>query len=119
MDEENLSETQIEGMVNLFIENVKNGTWESNGWPQVWTDYAVSKLALNSYSKVLARRYKWLSVNCFCPGFTQTSMTGGKGVHTAADVAAIGARLALLPVEELSTGKFYVVGTSNAIYSKL
>ncbi|XP_057781347.1 (+)-neomenthol dehydrogenase [Salvia miltiorrhiza] len=121
LDEENLSESQIEGMINLFLEDVKNGTWKSNGWPQIWTDYAVSKLALNSYSNILARRYKGkdLSVNCICPGFTQTSMTGGKGLHTADTVAAIGARLALLPVEELPTGKFFVIGSNNPIYSKL
>ncbi|KAG6393631.1 hypothetical protein SASPL_147875 [Salvia splendens] len=124
LDEENLSESQIEEMLNLFLKDVKNGTWKSNGWPQIWTDYAVSKLALNSYSKILARRYKGndeeqISVNCFCPGFTQTSMTGGKGLHTADTVAAIGARLALLPVDEMPTGMFFVIGSSNPIYSKL
>ncbi|KAG8369412.1 hypothetical protein BUALT_Bualt14G0008400 [Buddleja alternifolia] len=110
LDEEHLSEKQIEGMVNLFLENVKSGTWKSQGWPQVWTDYAVSKLALNAYSRVLAKRYKGcgISVNCFCPGFTQTSMTGGKGAYTAEAVAEVGARVALLPAEELTTGKFYI-----------
>ncbi|PIN25426.1 Dehydrogenases with different specificities (related to short-chain alcohol dehydrogenases) [Handroanthus impetiginosus] len=121
LDEENLCEEKIVWMVNLFLENVKNGTWESQGWPQIWTDYAVSKLALNAYSKVLANRYKGhgLSVNCFCPGFTQTSMTGGKGALTPDDVAVVGARLALLPEEELPTGKFYVIGSNHVIYSKL
>ncbi|KAL9141785.1 hypothetical protein ABFS82_14G127200 [Erythranthe guttata] len=122
LDEEKLTEVQIEGMVNLFLENVKSGTWEKQGWPHVWTDYAVSKLALNAYSNVLAKRYKGkgISVNCFCPGFTQTSMTGGKGTHTAHDAAEVVARLVLLSPEELHTGKFYVVGsTTNAVYSKL
>ncbi|KAL1535399.1 alcohol dehydrogenase [Salvia divinorum] len=123
LDEENLSESQIEAMLNLFLKDVKNGTWKGNGWPQIWTDYAVSKLALNSYSKILARRYKGnrdlISVNCFCPSFTQTSMTGGKGLHTADAAAAIGARLALLPADELPTGKFFVIGSSNPIHSKL
>lgn len=121
LDEENLSEMQIETMVNLFLENVKNDTWKSQGWPHVWTDYAVSKLALNAYSRVLAKRYKGnaLSVNCFCPGFTQTSMTSGKGTHPANAAAEVAARLVLLPVDELQTGKFYVAGSSNAIHSKL
>ncbi|KAF2325552.1 hypothetical protein GH714_030276 [Hevea brasiliensis] len=117
---ENLSEEQIEGMVNTFLENVKKGTWKSQGWPEIWTDYAVSKLAINAYSRVLARRYKdcGICVNCFCPGFTQTSMTRGKGTHTAADAAEVGARLALLPPHELQTGKFYI-GFSPGIVSKL
>ncbi|KAK3015585.1 hypothetical protein RJ639_007394 [Escallonia herrerae] len=120
LNEENLFEEQIEGVINLFLENVKNGTWKSQGWPELWTDYAVSKLALNAYSKVLAKRYegRGLSVNCFCPGFTQTSMTHGKGTHTADDAADLGARLALLPPEQLPTGKFYL-GSSQGVYSKL
>ncbi|PIN15009.1 Dehydrogenases with different specificities (related to short-chain alcohol dehydrogenases) [Handroanthus impetiginosus] len=111
IDEGNLCEEKIVWMVNLFLENVKNGTWESQGWPQIWTDYAVSKLTLN---EVLAKLLIF-----FCLGFTQTSMTGGKGAHTPDDVAVVGARLALLPVEELPTGKFYVIGSNHVIYSKL
>uniref|UniRef100_A0A6N2M2K9 Short-chain dehydrogenase/reductase n=1 Tax=Salix viminalis TaxID=40686 RepID=A0A6N2M2K9_SALVM len=120
LQNENLSAKQIEGMVDLFLENVKNGTWKNQGWPEIWTDYAVSKLALNAYSRVLAKQFEdfGLRVNCFCPGFTQTSMTGGKGTHTADDAAEVGARLALLPPGELSTGKFYV-GFNPGIISKL
>lgn len=117
---ENLSEEKIEGMVELFLEDVKKGTWKNRGWPEYWTDYAVSKVALNAYSRILAERYKGcgLSVNCFCPGFTQTSMTRGKGTHSADDAALVGVKLALLPPEKLSTGKFYV-GFNPGITSKL
>jgi hypothetical protein len=117
---ERLSAQEIEGMVNLFLENVRDGTWKNQGWPEIWTDYAVSKLALNAYSRVLAKQYEdfGLSVNCFCPGFTQTSMTSGKGTHTADDAAEVGARLALLPPGELPTGKFYI-GFNPGVISKL
>nr|GEZ25549.1 bulb-type lectin domain-containing protein [Tanacetum cinerariifolium] len=68
----------------------------------------VSKLALNAYSQVLARRYEGVaSVNCFCPGFTQTSMTDGKGNHSANDDAEMAATIAFFPPETLTTGKFY------------
>ncbi|KAJ8550705.1 hypothetical protein K7X08_000075 [Anisodus acutangulus] len=121
LDEENISEKQIEGLVNLFVENVKDGTWKSKGWPELWTDYAVSKLALNAYSIVLARDYKGkgISVNCYCPGFTQTSMTGGKGKYTAQGAAEIGVILALLPPLHLPTGKFYLGSNPPNIYSKI
>ncbi|KAK4566348.1 hypothetical protein RGQ29_002555 [Quercus rubra] len=120
LQSENLSEKHIEAMVSLFLQNVKNGTWERQGWPELWTDYAVSKLALNAYTRVLAKRYmgRGISLNCFCPGFTQTSMTRGKGTRTADDAADIGARLALLPPEELPSGRFYMSGTS-IVNSKL
>lgn len=108
--QENLTEERIEGVINLFLESVKNGTWEKEGWPKIWTDYSVSKLALNAHSKILAKRQegRGLSVNCFCPGFTQTTMTGGKGTHTADSAADTAVRLALLPPQEIPTGKFFL-----------
>ena len=115
LESENVSEEEIEGVVSWFLEDVKNGRWRSRGWPELWTDYAVSKLALNVYTKILAKRYegKGLSANCFCPGFTQTSMTRGKGTHTAHDAARIGSRLALLPPQHLPSGKFFIIGAHN------
>ncbi|XP_039155662.1 (+)-neomenthol dehydrogenase [Eucalyptus grandis] len=117
---EDLTEEHIEAMVGSFLEDVRKGTWKSQGWPEVWTDYAVSKLALNAYTKVLATRYDGcgLSANCFCPGFTQTSMTGGKGTRTADEAAEVGATIALLPPENLPTGKFFM-GCNPVINSKL
>ncbi|KAF8393785.1 hypothetical protein HHK36_019983 [Tetracentron sinense] len=119
-DEEGLSEARIEEIVSWFLEDVKRGVWEEKGWPKLWTDYSVSKLALNAYSRLLANRYEGcgLSVNCFCPGFTQTAMTRGKGVHTAEAAAEIGAKLVLLPPGNLPTGKFYI-GCNPFLYSKL
>ncbi|KAL5781275.1 hypothetical protein ACOSP7_006304 [Xanthoceras sorbifolium] len=120
LEREDLTEEQIENVVRLFSQSVKNGTWKSQGWPELWTDYAVSKLAINAYSRVLAKRFEKsrISVNCFCPGFTQTSMTGGKGTHSASEAAEIGARLVLLPPQELPTAKFYV-GFTPFVKSKL
>ncbi|XP_022957511.1 (+)-neomenthol dehydrogenase-like [Cucurbita moschata] len=113
LQSKDLAEEDIHGVVCAFLEDVQRGTWTNQGWPAVWTDYAVSKLALNSYTKVLANRYGAfgsVSVNCFCPGFTQTSMTGGKGTHTADAAALVGARLALLPPHRLPTGQFFSWG---------
>ncbi|PON77955.1 Short-chain dehydrogenase/reductase [Parasponia andersonii] len=115
LESDKLSEEVIEGVVSWFLEDVKSGQWKSRGWPELWTDYAVSKLALNAYTRILARRYEGegLSANCFCPGFTQTAMTRGKGTHTADDAARIGARLALLPPQHLPTGQFFIIGAHN------
>lgn len=58
LDEASLTEGKIERMASRFLAEVKDGTWSApgRGWPAVWTDYAVSKLALNAYSRVLAAR---------------------------------------------------------------
>ncbi|KAH9782823.1 NAD(P)-binding Rossmann-fold superfamily protein [Citrus sinensis] len=110
LEDEELSEEQIERFVGLFLQSVKDGTWKSQGWPEIWTDYAVSKLALNAYTMVLAKRYEGegISVNSYCPGFTQTSMTQGQGSHTADEAAGVGARLLLLHPQQLPTAKFYI-----------
>lgn len=110
LQKERLSEEEIEGVVKMFLEDVKEGRWEREGWPQIWTDYSVSKLALNAYSRVLAKRFEGgrLSVNCFCPGYTQTSMTRGQGTHTPDAAAEVAVCLALLPPHELPTGHFFL-----------
>ncbi|KAK8519457.1 hypothetical protein V6N12_025495 [Hibiscus sabdariffa] len=110
LQDERLSEEGIQGVVNMFVEDVKEGRWESRGWPQIWTDYSVSKLALNAYSRVLANRFQGrrLSVNCFCPGFTRTSLTGGQGTHTPDAAAEVAVSLALLPPHQLPTARFFL-----------
>jgi len=122
LDEDRLTEAGIEAMVSRFLAQVKDGTWGEQGWPKVWTDYSVSKLALNAYSRLLARRLKArgarVSINCFCPGFTRTDMTKGWGKRTAEEVADVGARLALMPPAELPTGTFFKWCTPQ-LYSKL
>ena len=119
-DTEILSEDGIDRVVNTFLDDVKEGRWRTKGWPKIWTDYSVAKLALNAYSQVLARRYKGVvSVNSFCPGFTQTGMTDGKGKHSADDAAEMAAAVVVLPSSVLSTGKFYAGSTTRGICSKL
>ncbi|MBA0628552.1 hypothetical protein Godav_023268, partial [Gossypium davidsonii] len=110
LQKERLSEEEIEGVVKMFLGDVKEGRWEREGWPQIWTDYSVSKLALNAYSRVLAKRFEGgrLSVNCFCPGYTQTSMTRGQGTHTPDAAAEVAVSLALLPPRDLPTGHFFL-----------
>ncbi|KAK4750340.1 hypothetical protein SAY87_027789 [Trapa incisa] len=120
LQSDDLTVDQIEAIAGQFLESAGDGTWKAGGWPEVWTDYAVSKVALNAYTKVLAKRLrgKGISVNCFCPGFTQTSMTRGKGSKTAEEAAEVAAWLALLPPEGLPTGNFFTC-SKPVISSKL
>ena len=119
LDEERLTERAIEDMASRFLAQVKDGTWQDHGWPAVWTDYAVSKLAINAYSRLLAARLRGtVAVNCFCPGFTRTDMTRGWGKRTAEEAGRVAAGLALLPPADLPTGKFFKWCTPQ-LYSKL
>ncbi|XP_027168140.1 carbonyl reductase [NADPH] 1-like [Coffea eugenioides] len=111
-DVDSLSEELIDGTMNKFLEQVKDGTWESGGWPQVYTDYSLSKLAVNAYTRLMARILSdrpeghKIYINCYCPGWVKTAMTGWAGHIPPEDGADTAVWLALLP--ELSVnGKFF------------
>ncbi|KAI9072250.1 hypothetical protein K1719_045799 [Acacia pycnantha] len=120
LEGEKLEEEEIEEMVRKFARDVKSGRWKSRGWPEYWTEYAVSKLALNAYSRILAKRLQGsISVNCFCPGFTKTCMTKGQGIHSPSHAASLAATLALLPPHLLPTSKFFLLRSSTPSRSHL
>lgn len=120
-DENNLTVEVIEEMVSRFLKNVKDGTWEKEGWPKIWPDYSVSKLALQQYSKLLAKKQQGdgVSVNCYCPGFTKTDMTYGAGSHTADDAAEVAVKYLLATPSELHTGFFFKWSSKDSLPSKL
>ncbi|MCI20831.1 (+)-neomenthol dehydrogenase-like, partial [Trifolium medium] len=55
-DEESLSEEMIDETINSFLQQVEDGSWKTGGWPQTFTDYSVSKLAVNTYTRYMARK---------------------------------------------------------------
>ncbi|CAI0548007.1 unnamed protein product [Linum tenue] len=112
-DLETLSEELIDGMMSKFLEQVEDGSWESGGWPLTNTDYSVSKLGVNCYTRLLAKEMadnrgegEKIFVNCYCPGWVKTAMTGWAGTISAEDGADTGVWLALLP-DQAITGKFF------------
>lgn len=103
----------IDEMVALFLKQVEDGTWESGGWPQSFTDYSVSKLAVNCYTRLTAKELSEkpdghkIYINCYCPGWVKTAMTGWAGNISVADGADTGVWIALLPPDQPVTGKFF------------
>ncbi|KAL6319189.1 hypothetical protein AAG906_013862 [Vitis piasezkii] len=110
-DVDSLSEEVIDQMVHTFVEQVKDGTWTSAGWPQTFTDYSVSKLAVNCYTRIMAKvlsdrpEGEKIFINCYCPGWVKTAMTGWAGNVSVEEGADTGVWLALLPDQSV-TGKF-------------
>ncbi|KAL9243354.1 hypothetical protein vseg_017250 [Gypsophila vaccaria] len=111
-DDNSLTEELIDGTLKRFLEQVKDGSWTSGGWPQSYTDYSMSKLALNCYTRYLAKKLAnrpeggKISINCFCPGWVKTAMTGWAGNILVEDGADTGVWLALLPGQQ-ANGKFF------------
>ncbi|GJN16851.1 hypothetical protein PR202_gb03875 [Eleusine coracana subsp. coracana] len=113
LNDDCLSEELIDEMITKFLEQVKQSNWPSNHWPQMYTDYSVSKLAVNAYTRLMAKRLsdqaegQKIYMNCFCPGWVKTAMTGWEGNISAEEGADTGVWLALLPQEQSTNGKFF------------
>ncbi|XP_074317135.1 (+)-neomenthol dehydrogenase-like [Silene latifolia] len=111
-DDDSLTEELIDTTLKNFLEQVKDGSWTSGGWPQTYTDYSMSKLALNCYTRYMSKKLAdrpegdKISINCFCPGWVKTAMTGWVGNMSVEDGADTGVWLALLP-EQQASGKFF------------
>ncbi|KAL8226083.1 hypothetical protein R6Q57_018640 [Mikania cordata] len=109
---ESLSEDIIDSTINKFLEQVKDGSWINGGWPQNNTDYSLSKLAVNAYTRLMARtlleqpKGQKIYINCCCPGWVKTAMTGWAGLTSPEEGADTPVWLALLPGLSIS-GKFF------------
>ncbi|KAL1549887.1 (+)-neomenthol dehydrogenase [Salvia divinorum] len=92
-----LTEESIDGVVQEFINEFKEGRLEENKWPTHVTAYKVSKAALTAYTKVLAKKHTDFCVNCLCPGFARTDITCNLGPLSAEEAAQKVVRVALMP----------------------
>ncbi|KAK9067498.1 hypothetical protein SSX86_014828 [Deinandra increscens subsp. villosa] len=111
-DVESLSEDTIDSTMSKFLEQVRDGSWITGGWPQNNTDYSLSKLAVNAYTRLMARTLserpegQKIYINCCCPGWVKTAMTGWAGLTSPEDGADTPVWLTLLPGQSI-TGKFF------------
>lgn len=96
-DIEALSEERIEKLLNRFLMDLKDGKLEARGWTTVLPSYSLSKQALNAYTRVLAKRYPEMYINCVHPGFVKSDINWNTGILTPEDGAKGPVMLALLP----------------------
>ncbi|KAH7299409.1 hypothetical protein KP509_24G009900 [Ceratopteris richardii] len=54
-DLENVSEAFIDKFLHMYLKDVKDQTWEDKCWPLKYPNYKVSKIALHTYTRLLAR----------------------------------------------------------------
>ncbi|WRX08170.1 Short-chain dehydrogenase/reductase SDR - like 1, partial [Theobroma cacao] len=91
------TEEKLDELLSEFLKDFKEGSLESKGWPTCISAYTVSKVAMNAYTRILARRYPKFSINCVCPGFVKTDMSFNTGKLTVEEGAATPVKLALWP----------------------
>ena len=65
----------------------KTDKLQENGWPLTVSAYKVSKAALNAYTRLLAKKFKNIMVNCVHPGYVLTGMTCQTGFITVEEGA--------------------------------
>lgn len=100
----NLTEDRVDEVVNEFLKDFKEGSRKAKGWPSA---YAVSKAAINAYTRVLAKKHPKFRINSVCPGFVKTDGNFNTGHLTVEEGAESPVRLALLP-DDGSSGLFFV-----------
>ncbi|XP_058744041.1 (+)-neomenthol dehydrogenase-like isoform X4 [Vicia villosa] len=106
-DIDNLTEERIEEVLKKFIKDFEQGSIEKNGWPRYTAAYIVAKASMNAYTRIIAKKYPNLCINCVCPGYVKTDITANTGFFTAKEGAAHPVRLALLPNGSPS-GLYYI-----------
>ncbi|KQK14573.1 short-chain dehydrogenase/reductase 2b [Brachypodium distachyon] len=99
-------EARIETVLNTFMEDLKNGRLEEAGWPMMLPAYSVTKMVINLYTRILARRHPEMRINCVRPGFVKTDINWNLGILTPEQGARGPVMLALLP-EDGPTGCYF------------
>lgn len=99
-------EARIEVLLNTFVEDVKEGRLEEAGWPTMLPAYSMSKMVVNLYTRILARRHPEMRVNCVRPGFVKTDINWNLGILTPEQGARGLVMLALLP-QDGPTGCYF------------
>jgi len=94
---ESLTVEKVDELVQEFVKDLKEDLLETKGWPTVFSAYSMSKVALNGYTRVLAKNYPTMAINAVCPGFTKTDLNHHYGILTVEQGAKKPVMLALAP----------------------
>ncbi|XP_047314940.1 (+)-neomenthol dehydrogenase-like isoform X2 [Impatiens glandulifera] len=106
-DVDNLTEERIDEVVKVFLNDFKDGTnLETKCWPKILSSYIVSKVALNAYTRVIAKKFLGILVNCACPGYVKTDINENTGLLSVEEGAENLVRVALLP-DDGPSGAFF------------
>lgn len=92
-----LTEEKINTILQQFLHDLKHDALEANGWQKMLPAYSISKATLNAYTRVLAKKYPDMCINCVHPGFVKTDINWNTGIMTVEEGAAGPVMLALLP----------------------
>ncbi|XP_038978218.1 salutaridine reductase-like isoform X2 [Phoenix dactylifera] len=90
-----LTEERLVELLNLFIKDFKEGFLDAHGWPTIASAYKLSKVLINAYTRILAKKYPALCINCVNPGYVKTDLNGNTGILSTKEGAEGPVMLAL------------------------
>ncbi|XP_015056752.1 short-chain dehydrogenase/reductase 2b-like isoform X2 [Solanum pennellii] len=96
-DVENLTEDKLDKILQNFLHDLKQDALEVNGWQMMLPAYSISKVSLNAYTRILARKYPKMCINCVHPGYVNTDINWHTGTMPVEEGAEGSVMLALLP----------------------
>ncbi|MFS7995803.1 putative (+)-neomenthol dehydrogenase [Helianthus anomalus] len=104
-DIDNLTKERINEIIQSFLRDFKAAKLRENGWPLTPSAYKVSKAAINAYTRLMAKEFKYILVNCVDPGHVKTDMS----FNTGSDVTegAKGPVMAALLPDEGPSGVYF------------
>ncbi|OWK05806.1 CBR1 [Cervus elaphus hippelaphus] len=100
---ETITEEELVGLMNKFVEDTKSGVHRKEGWPD--TAYGVTKIGVTVLSRIHARKLSEqrggdkILLNACCPGWVRTDMAGPKAPKSPEEGAETPMYLALLPLD--------------------
>jgi len=100
------TEERLDEVLQSFLHDLKEGKLKLNGWPTTPSAYKISKAAMNTYTRILAKKYPTFCINCVAPGFIKTDINFNMGTSTVEEGAEGPVMLALLP-DGSPSGLFY------------
>uniref|UniRef100_A0A2N9FLR6 Short-chain dehydrogenase/reductase n=1 Tax=Fagus sylvatica TaxID=28930 RepID=A0A2N9FLR6_FAGSY len=96
-DVETLTEERVEVVLRRFLHDLKENALESNGWGLMLPSYSISKASLNAYTRILAKKFPNMCINCVHPGYVKTDINWNTGIMSVEEGAKGPVMLALLP----------------------
>ncbi|KAK4419702.1 Salutaridine reductase [Sesamum alatum] len=105
-DVETLTEDKIDRILQKFLHDLQHNALEANGWQMMLPPYSISKATLNAYTRLLAKKYPSMCINCVHPGYVNTDINWRTGTMMV-DEGAEGSVMLALPPEGGPTGCYF------------